>query len=417
MTLTQRWSVNVMALAACAILSAELSPANATVLTFEGTGTNINIPNTFGDNIAAAETGISVVNGTTPNIDLTWSSSGGTWQFYNDAEWTGAAQLDNFQTGNQFDLTFTPDAGFGVNVDSFVFDDYAGFAAGNTFDWTLFQNDAAGPVIASGSEVTANGQNLAVATGMGAPFAGPVLLRIEDTTPGGSGADQAVDSISFTQAATPVGPLTGFNLIDNPDAETPPTTPNGVNLVVPLWDDAGPATQQEFNLDWWGSNAPGPEFGNAFFYGGPNNAQSTLTDLIDVSALAASIDSGEVTFDLAGFFGGWQGQDDNATLTATFLDDANQTLGSTTIGGFLAADRGSQSIFLPDSDTGLLPANTRSVELTLTFTRTGGGFNDGTADNLSFVLTGPAPIPEPATATLTMLGLGGCLMRRRRQTA
>ena len=170
--------------------------ANAAILTFEGKGTNVNIPDTFGDNIAAAETGISVANGTTPNVDLTWL---GTWQFYNDAEWTGAAQLDAFAFGKDFDLLFTPDAGFRVLVDSFVFDDYAGWGTGNTFDWTLYENNDAGAVIASGSEVTANGQDLTVNTGMATAFAGSVLLRIENTTAGGETADQALDSISFTQ--------------------------------------------------------------------------------------------------------------------------------------------------------------------------------------------------------------------------
>jgi hypothetical protein len=176
--------------------------ANATVLTFDGTGTNVNIASTFGDNIAAAETGISVSNGTTPSIDLTWAATGGSWQFYNDAEWS-AAQLDSFDFGDDFDLLLTPDAGFGVIVDSFVFDDYASFAAGNAFDWTLFENSDAGAVIASGSEVTANGENLTVNTGMATAFAGSVLLRIENTTVGGANNDQAIDSISFTQQAIP----------------------------------------------------------------------------------------------------------------------------------------------------------------------------------------------------------------------
>ena len=64
----------ILPLAALAGLAIATS-ANATVMTFDGKGTfkNTSIPDTFGDNIAAAETGISVSNGTTPNIDLTWT--------------------------------------------------------------------------------------------------------------------------------------------------------------------------------------------------------------------------------------------------------------------------------------------------------------------------------------------------------
>ena len=178
--------------------------ANATVMTFEGLGTNASIPDTFGDNIAAAETGISVSNGTTPNIDLTWSATGGDWQFYNDSEWQ-AAQLDAFNVGNTYDLQFTPDTGFGVLVDSFVFDDYAGWQGDNKFNWSLFQDSSAGAVIASGTGTTTDGQNLTVNTGMATAYAGTVLLQIEKHSDNvGSGdSGQAIDSISFTQQVVP----------------------------------------------------------------------------------------------------------------------------------------------------------------------------------------------------------------------
>ena len=178
--------------------------ADATTLTFEGKGTNGNIPNTFGDNIAAAETGISVANGTTPNVDLTWSAAGGTWQFYNDAEWTGAAQLDGYDVGDTFDILFTPDSGYSVQVDSFVFDDYAGYATGNKFNWSLSEDNAAGAVIASGTGTTANGQDLTVNTGMATGYGGPVLLRVTEhpDNVSNNGSDQALDSISFTQSVS-----------------------------------------------------------------------------------------------------------------------------------------------------------------------------------------------------------------------
>ena len=193
----------ILPLAALAGLALATS-ANATVLTFEGLGTNASIPDTFGDNIAAAETGISVSNGTTENIDLTWSTTGADWQFYNDGEWQ-AAQLDAFNVGNTYDLQFTPDAGFGTLVDSFVFDDYASWQGGNKFNWSLFQDSAAGTVIASGTGETTDGQNLTVNTGMATAYAGTVLMRIEKhpDNVGGGNSGQALDTISFTQQAIP----------------------------------------------------------------------------------------------------------------------------------------------------------------------------------------------------------------------
>jgi len=189
----------ILPLAALAGLAIATS-ANATVMTFEGLGT-VAIPGGFGDNIAAAETGISVSNGTTPNIDLTWD---GSWAFYNDATWS-AAYLQNYQVGAQHDLQFTPDTGFGVLVDSFVFDDYANYGnPTNQFNWFLYEDSDAGALIGSGTETTADGDNLTVNTGMATAYAGTVLLRIEEHSDDVGGSyDQALDSISFTQQAVP----------------------------------------------------------------------------------------------------------------------------------------------------------------------------------------------------------------------
>src|SRR6218665_253401 len=103
--------------------------AHATILTFDGTSYNVEIPSTFGDNAAVAGTGFNVSNGATPNIDLTWSAAanGGTgtgkWEFYNDSEWS-VAQLNDARTDGLavFSVTFTPSAGFAVQLNSFTFD-------------------------------------------------------------------------------------------------------------------------------------------------------------------------------------------------------------------------------------------------------------------------------------------------------
>jgi hypothetical protein len=56
-----------------------------------------------------------------------------------------------------------------------------------------------------------------------------------------------------------------------------------------------------------------------------------------------------------------------------------------------AAERGNVTGLLPRSSNGTLPSGTRFVEFTLT-NRVVNGMNDGSADNLSFVLT-PKPVP------------------------
>ena len=174
--------------------------AQATTLTFDGMGKNVAIPSNWGSDVAAANTGIGVANGATPNVGLTWSATGGTWQFYNDAEWK-AAQMDSFQQGDTFDLLFTPDAGYAVQVLSFVFDDYANYQSGSAFGWQLFKDNASGAQISGGTGTTTDGQNLLINTGMASAYAGSVLLRLTGLS-GNDGQDEALDTITFVQTAS-----------------------------------------------------------------------------------------------------------------------------------------------------------------------------------------------------------------------
>lgn len=178
-----------------------LSDEYMTALTFEGLTTNSEIPEEYGSKVSTPEPGI--VSAGTPNIEVTWLASGGYWQFYNDGEWS-AAQMDQYGVDNPFDIVFTSDEGWGVVVESFVFDDYATYETGNQFVWTLYEESADGTVIATGVGTTSDGQNLTVFTGMTEAHSGTVLLRIvehsSDVSP--SVTDQAIDSIVFSQHPT-----------------------------------------------------------------------------------------------------------------------------------------------------------------------------------------------------------------------
>lgn len=183
----------------------------ASILTFDGNGSNVEITGGWGSNIAADGTGFNVSNGSTPNVALDWTvGAGGTkeerWDFYTDGEWAGVGQLNDFETGIGHYLTLTADTGYGVILDSFVFDDYAGYgnAAGNDFSWALYEDDTAGSVIASGSTTTANGQNLTINTGMATSYGTVVLELVQNGIPANNwGDDQALDDISFTQEVIP----------------------------------------------------------------------------------------------------------------------------------------------------------------------------------------------------------------------
>lgn len=176
--------------------------AQASILTFDGKGTNGQIPADWGSNIAAAETGISISNGTTPNIALSWSVDGNErWEFYNDSEWS-AAQMNDFRPSDKYQIALAPDAGYGVTFESFVFDDYTGWQGGNDFSWSLYQDTAGGTLIASGSETTTDGQNLLVNTGMASAYYGTVVFEIinNDTV---INSDSAIDNVTFTQISDP----------------------------------------------------------------------------------------------------------------------------------------------------------------------------------------------------------------------
>ena len=87
------------------------------------------------------------------------------------------------------------------------------------------------------------------------------------------------------------------------------------------------------------------------------------------------------------FYGGYLDQSDAASLAATFLDASHAELGSVTVGGVKKEDRKNVTALLPREATGGIPARTREVRLTLTFTKEAeGNFSDGSADNLSFVV-------------------------------
>jgi len=113
--------------------------------------------------------------------------------------------MDQYEVNNPFDILFSSDEGWSVTVESFVFDDYANYESGNCFIWTLYEESAEGLVIRSGIETTTNGQNLTVFTGMTTPYSGNVLLRIVEhpSNVSNSVADQAIDSIVFSQTQTP----------------------------------------------------------------------------------------------------------------------------------------------------------------------------------------------------------------------
>jgi len=195
---------------------------------------NAAVPAGFGDFIALAAPGNAVfatyagahgVTGT-PDVDLGWSSSGGTnanrWEFH---AWAGAGagntgggvlQMDGSAINSRYSITFTPAAGVAVILKSFNF---VGDTNGDSYQYRVDVVNTATNAVehtqTTASWTTNTAQNpSANGTFAGAPqvtldFTGSpgVAYRLDLVRIGGAGANSAVniavDNIDFDQSAPP----------------------------------------------------------------------------------------------------------------------------------------------------------------------------------------------------------------------
>ncbi|MBI4876109.1 MAG: choice-of-anchor C family protein [Acidobacteria bacterium] len=252
-----------------------------------------------------------------------------------------------------------------------------------------------------------------------------ILVEMLFTRTSGSANDGYADNLSLTIAgtggATPGGggttPVTGANLIVNPGAESGPSDADcGAVASIPGWTTAGIVAVCRYGWTYVPVSVPGaPDRGNQFF-GGGYAARSSITQVIDLSSYAATIDAG-TPYTLSAWLGGWETQGDNAKLTATFRGAGGSALGAASVGPVTMAERNSITAFLLRSASGSVPSGTRSVLVELEFNRTDGNQNDGYADNLSLTLAGTGggggTTPPPAVcsynvpASSTVAGAGG----------
>ncbi|HUD35599.1 MAG TPA: hypothetical protein VMR14_01795 [Streptosporangiaceae bacterium] len=182
-------------------------------------------------------------------------------------------------------------------------------------------------------------------------------------------------------------PSCGHNLILNPGAEAGKGTASDSKVKVPDWKpQTGGFTAAQYA--WSDSDvtakSPGPKHrGKNYFYGGPDAAKSTGTQVIKIAA--GGVSGGKVKYTLSGWIGGYDSQGDYCKLEMTLENAKGKALASAQIGPVTEAQRKGVSEFLFRTTAGKVPAGTRLVVLKLVMVREDGSDNDGLADNLSLI--------------------------------
>jgi hypothetical protein len=184
----------------------------------------------------------------------------------------------------------------------------------------------------------------------------------------------------------------GANLLVNPGAEAGAGATSDAVVPVLGWTGAGGFTVEQYGWLGVGSDdadltptTPGPAArGKNYFCVGSYSPIATGTQVVSLGGLK---NTSAYRATLKGWLGGFDGQDDNAVVTAYLLGPTGRQLGSFHIGPALSAARGGLTSQVQRSAAKTLPAGVASIKVVMTMTRVSGNFNDGNADNLSLVLT------------------------------
>jgi hypothetical protein len=183
--------------------------------------------------------------------------------------------------------------------------------------------------------------------------------------------------------------LFGHNLVVNGNAEQGSGAHDASAVVAPNnWTTKGPFTVLAYGSPQFPSQSDmgPPDRGTYFFAGGPNNAQSSASQTIDLSGGSGGIDGGSKRYTLSAWLGGFSNQNDNATVEVIFQDASGRPLGTGQIGPVTELTRAGKSGLVKTTTTGDVPKGARKAIVRILMQRTDGAYNDGYADDVSLVI-------------------------------
>ncbi|CAF4156324.1 unnamed protein product [Adineta steineri] len=197
---------------------------------------------------------------------------------------------------------------------------------------------------------------------------------------------------TVTETTTTTTTISKSNWLTNGDGETGPCESAGGSTPPTGWSYNGTITQVYYNNTYADqlSTNPGPNNrGSCYFYGGPSGSVTSMWQYVNMtdSINPVLIDNQTVYFNFSAWLGGYGSQTDYAQVSLTFINQANQQVGSTTtLGPVTNTQRSNITSLLFRQATGLVPVGARSLLVTVTITRLSGTANDGDVDNIALYL-------------------------------
>lgn len=218
--------------------------------------------------------------------------------------------------------------------------------------------------------------------------------------------------------------VTSPNLLVNGSAElADPSLTGNSSVTIPGWTVTGTPTVIRYGTARvipLGLSIPGPTLpavfnfpsdrpvtGDTQFIGGGNVATSTLSQTVDLTGAASTIDGGSTPYKLSGWLGGASIDPSAASITVRFLDGNGAQLGVGKIGPVTALDRWFQTGLLERSTSAVIPVGTRSAQVVVTLRDSNPatlGYNNAFADDLAFTVGAALPAPPPPAPPASTVG-------------